>query len=84
MKDLNVILGGLQLLEENKGKSFEDTGSRFVQMRLYHSKGDDYQNQETTLRMGESLCQLLIGIYKELQKLNTIRTNNLINKCTNV
>jgi hypothetical protein len=52
---------------------------------LLHSKGNNYQNQETTYRLGEDLYQLFSAhgiisrMYKELKKLNTKRITQLIN-----
>jgi hypothetical protein len=41
--------------------------------KLLHIKGNNHQNEDTTHRMGEHLCQLftkglISGIYKELEK----------------
>jgi hypothetical protein len=49
--------------------------------RLLHVKRKNYQNEETTHRMGENLSSyaldkgLIIRIYKDPQKLKTKRTN---------
>jgi hypothetical protein len=57
--------------------------------KLLHIKGSNNQNQETTHRMGENLCQystnkrLISIIYTELKKFNSKRTNDPTNKCAN-
>jgi hypothetical protein len=75
IKDLNVKHVTLKLLEETISKTPENTGigntflnrtpiAQEIQARidkLLHSKWNNYQNQVTTYRMGEHLCQLLIG-----------------------
>jgi hypothetical protein len=49
--------------------------------KLLPIKGNNYWCQETTHRLGEN--QQLLNIQKiyELKKLNTKRTNNVINEC---
>jgi hypothetical protein len=54
-------------------------------IKLLYIKGNNYQNKETTYRMGENLCcyssdkVLISGTYNELNKLNTKKANKLIN-----
>ena len=53
-----------------------------MRQKLLHSKGNNKQDEKTTLRMGENICKqsnwqtIYLQIYKQLMELNIKKTNN--------